>query len=145
MGVGGFVFFIYDIKKSQNEIKEYFQNSDYYFSGTIIEHYDLGGRYYRCIIVKPDSIYLGKIANNGYAAAYNKDINEVAFLTGFALYDKHGIDIKAPSYVIVDSKQDTVIYNDIRGDQNTGIVPTTVYGVALDKILRARGGDWVKF
>ena len=141
----GFVVFICTIKKSQNEFKEYLENSDYYFSGTIIEHYDLGGKYHRCIIVKPDSIYIGKMASSGYTAAYNKDINEVAFLTGFALYDKHGIDIDAPSYVIVDSKQDTVIFNDIRGNPTTGIVLITVYKDEFEKILQKKGGIWVKF
>lgn len=130
-----------DIRNAQEIIRKYVEESDYYFSGHIIEEYSFREQYNRYIVVKPDSIHLNKISNGGFMAAYNKDLEEVVFLAGFSR------DSITPSYVIVNSVADTITYDKYEGEPVGKLNPirVTQHRENLARILKEKGGDWVLF
>lgn len=130
-----------DIGEAQEVTRKYVEESEYYFNGRIIEEYSFGEGYYRYIVVKPDSICLNKVSNGGFIAAYNKELNEVVFLAGFSR------NKVSPSYVIVNSIVDTIIYNKYEGEPINKLNPIRITQDKenLDKILKEKGGDWILF
>lgn len=134
---------ISQVKEAQENIKSYVQESDYYFSGTIIGNYPQDDSFARLLIIKPDSFYLKKISYREFKGAYSKKLNEVVFLTGYSMFDESN----DPSYIIVDSKKDTIIFDLPKKSSESRLVPIVTIQLKenLNELIYSRGDDWVKF
>ena len=134
-------------KSTTKTHKDYLEESDYYFEGVIIDEFELAVDYYRILIIQVDSIDLKKTLHHNYVAAYNREANTVVFFTAVAPYISDSTDLM-PSYIIVDSKSNSVKYNDsFIGSPGTckTIQTLGLYKKDFEEFLASRKGPWLRF